>query len=515
MPNVQKDQLFILVKSLTKAEKRNFKMYASRSQSGGDSKFLQLFDALDRMSQYDDKVIIKKVASIEKRHLANLKRHLYKQILTSLRLIYIQKNIDIQIREQLDFARILYGKGMYMQSLRLLERIKQTAVDHHQDVLHLEILEFQKLIESRHVTHSRQVEHKMERLLVESLQRSQITHDINLLSALNIQIHGYYIQSGHATTDKEKRKSLEFFNRHMPKGLDHRQLTFFEKANLYQSWMWLHYINMNLAKAKESAAQWVNLFIEDPRMSGKDPDLYIRSLYYLLMLLFLNQEKEDFSRYQAHLDAFISSSWEELNDNSKMLASVYKNLSQLNHCLLHRDFQAGIAAIPDIQESLKPYQNYIDEYRSLLFDFKFAYLHFALGNFDKALDFLNNIVLIKNAQLPKDLQIYASLLQIKCLYETGQYDLMSYFISPLGRLINKYSSKNKTQLALLEFLKKLAMVPPSEATPAFQAFQHEMKELRKDPFETKAQYYLRPNLWIISRLENCTIQEASTELEKV
>lgn len=515
MPKVQKDQLFILVKSLTKAEKRNFKLYATRSQSGEDSKFLQLFDALDRMSQYDDKVIIKKVASIEKRHLSNLKRHLYKQILTSLRLIYIQKNIDIQIREQLDFARILYGKGMYMQSLRLLERIKQTAVDHHQDVLHLEILEFQKLIESRHVTHSRQVENKMERLLMESLRRSQITHDINLLSALNIQIHGYYIQFGHATSEEDRQNTLEFFNTHVPEGLDHRQLTFFEKANLYQSWMWLHYINMNLTKAQESAAQWVNLFMEDPRMSGKDPDLYIRSLYYLLMLLFLNQEKEDFARYRLHLEEFIDNTWEDLNDNSKMLAGVYRNLTLLNGYLITNDFKSGIAAIPAMQKSLAPYENYIDEYRSLLFDFKFAYLHFAVGDFDKALDFLNNIVLVKNPQLPKDLQIYATLLQIKCLYKTEQYDLMSYFISPLSRLINKYPSKNKTQLAILDFLKKLAMAPPAEAEQIFHAWYEQIASLRKDPFENKAQFYLRPELWIKSHLENQTVQEASYQLEKV
>lgn len=515
MPNTQKDQLFILIKSLTKAEKRNFKLYASRSQSGGDSKFLLLFDVLDRMAQYDDKMIIKKVASIEKRHLPNLKRHLYKQILTSLRLIYIQKNIDIQIREQLDFARILYGKGMYMQSLRLLERIKQTAVDHHQDVLHLEILEFQKLIESRHVTHSRQVENKMERLLMESLQRSQITHDINLLSALNIQVHGYYIQFGHATNEAGRLNSIEFFNTHVPDGLDRRQLTFFEKANLYQSWMWLHYINMDLAKARESAAQWVNLFVEDPRMSSKDPDLYIRSLYYLLMLLFLTHQKEDFERYLVYLNVFMEDTWEDLNDNSKMLASVYQNLSKLNHSLLHNDFQAGIATIPVIQKSLGDFDNYMDEYRSLLFEFKYAYLHFAVADFEKALDFLNNIVLIKNTQLPKDLQIYASLLQLICLYETKQYDLMSYFISPLARFVNKYPYKNKTQLLLLDFLKKLAMLPPSEAIAAFTTFDREVAKLRKDPFEAKALHYLRPDFWAKSHLDNCTVEEASYELEKV
>ena len=35
------------------------------------------------------------------------------QILSSLRLIKNEDNIDIQLHEQLDYARILYNKGLY------------------------------------------------------------------------------------------------------------------------------------------------------------------------------------------------------------------------------------------------------------------------------------------------------------------------------------------------------------------------------------------------------------------
>lgn len=516
MLKTQKDQLFILIKSLTKAEKRNFRLYVTRFQSGGDTKFLQLFDALDRMGEYDEKAVIKKIVSIEKKQLANLKRHLYKQILTSLRLIHIQKNIDIQIREQVDFARILYGKGMYMQSLKILDRIKQIAVDHHQDVLHLEILEFQKMIEVRHVTHSRQVENKMERLLMESLQRSQITHDINLLSALHIQIHGYYIQHGHTQNKADQEALLDYFNTHMPDGLDKRQLTFFEKTNLYQSWMWYHYINLNLDKGRESAGQWVNLFMENPHMREKDPDLYIRSLYYLMIFHFLSAKKEDFHYYLQKMEDFASTHQEDFNDNSSMLVCVYSNLSYLNYYLLNHKFEEGVAQIESIQNQLLQYNQYIDEYRILLFDYKFAYLHFGIGQFEEALDYLNKIVLIKNPQLPKDLQIYASLLQLICLYETKQYDLMSYFISPLSRTIHKYRGRNKTQSLLLDLLKKIVAIPPSEASSVFTAFKHkELQTILNSAFEQKAIRYLRPDVWIKSHTDNCTVKEATMVLENV
>ena len=96
MFKAQKDSLFTLVKSLTKAEKRNFKLYVNRLQNSGDRKFLQLFEALDKLNAYEEDTLLKKTG-IAKKHLANLKRNLYKQILTSLRLIHINKNIDIQI----------------------------------------------------------------------------------------------------------------------------------------------------------------------------------------------------------------------------------------------------------------------------------------------------------------------------------------------------------------------------------------------------------------------------------
>ena len=54
MPNRSTDPLFQLIKSLEKSEKRNFKLYATRNTASEDLKIVQLFDALDKMKQYDE-----------------------------------------------------------------------------------------------------------------------------------------------------------------------------------------------------------------------------------------------------------------------------------------------------------------------------------------------------------------------------------------------------------------------------------------------------------------------------
>ena len=50
----QQDHLFHLIKTLTKAEKRNFRLYVTRNQSSDDLKFLHLFDVLDKQKEYED-----------------------------------------------------------------------------------------------------------------------------------------------------------------------------------------------------------------------------------------------------------------------------------------------------------------------------------------------------------------------------------------------------------------------------------------------------------------------------
>ena len=103
MSKDQKDNLFLLVKSLTKSEKRQFKLYVGRLDVNQDSKFLNLFNFLDKSKAYDETAILNREI-VKKQQLANVKAHLYKQILISLKLNPSHQNIRSQIREQLDFV---------------------------------------------------------------------------------------------------------------------------------------------------------------------------------------------------------------------------------------------------------------------------------------------------------------------------------------------------------------------------------------------------------------------------
>ena len=67
MSKHNKENLFLLIKSLSKSEKRQFRLYVGRVKSNKDSKFIKLFNLLDKSTKYDEFEIIKKNYLISKR----------------------------------------------------------------------------------------------------------------------------------------------------------------------------------------------------------------------------------------------------------------------------------------------------------------------------------------------------------------------------------------------------------------------------------------------------------------
>ena len=502
MPNAVKDQLWRLVRSLTKAEKRNFKLYARRSDANANAKFVQLFDAMDRLEEPDDQVLLNRLPIISSSQLSNLKRHLYGEIMTSLRLLYINKEIDIEIRQQIDYARILYGKGLYLDALRILERIKQRALEHHQDILHLEILEFQKLIEARHVTRSRQVKNKMDLLLNESAERSFITLQTSELININIQIHGYYIENGHSRNEKEVAAVKEFWER-IQKPTNKRyelRSTFFEQINRFQSVMWYHYIRLDLEKALEAAKNSVGLFGVNSPMILKDPDLYVRCLYYVGVMAYLRGDRDELKRSEQGLEHYRQNQAESFNDNTQNIAATYHSLLKLNCKFQKEDWPSARTLMKELLILQQENEIQMGQHRWLLFEFKFAAIEFIAGNYSEALDYLNHIIETKVSLLQEELLINTRLLHLLCHFELGNLSLVDYHLTNLGRLLKRSQDSAQSHQLAITGIRKLVRLAAGEQLLVFEQWREKLTELQTIPYERKANTYLQISWWLDQKI---------------
>src|ERR1700712_861045 len=257
MPNRSTDSLFQLIHSLQKSEKRNFKLYVKRNTSNNDLKIVQLFDALDKMKEYDEKELLNKAASIKKEQLSNMKAHLYRQILASLRVLESNENIDIQLHEQLDYARILYNKGLYLQSLRILDRVKENAKAHNQLSFLIGVLFLEKKIETLHITRSMQ--DRADALTSESNDTNVMLVKVTKLSNLSLQLYSWYIKNGHARNKNDEKEVENYFHENLTDDIKKPE-GFYEKLYFTQSYCWYAFIRQDFLLYYRYSQKWVDLF---------------------------------------------------------------------------------------------------------------------------------------------------------------------------------------------------------------------------------------------------------------
>lgn len=507
MPNRSADALFQLIHSLQKWEKRNFKLYVKRTSSNEELKFLQLFDALEKMSDYDEAVLLKKAPSITKQQLSNIKAHLYKQILSSLRMLDNETDIDIQLHEQLDYARILYKKGLYHQSLKLLDKIKDAAKSHNQVSLLVQVIFLEKKIESLHITRSMQ--DRAGQLTSEANAVNDRLIMITRLSNLALQLYSWYIQHGHARNEKDEQDLILYFQQNLPSGA--QQATgFYERMYLYQSYCWFAFIRHDFLMYYRYTQKWVDLFHAEPFMIEIDTANYIKGMHNLISAHFDLQNYQKFEEALKRFEEFAECKIVTGNENNRIQVFVYLNIARLNKHFMEGTFIEGLQLVPQIEEKLAEYTLYLDRHRILVFYYKFASLYFGGGYYEKSIDYLHKIINWKT-DLRSDLQCYARLLHLIAHYELGNFDILEYLAKSVYRFMAKMENMSRVEEEIMKFLRQSLQTPKNQIKGELEKLLHRLKSLERSRFETRAFLYLDIISWLESKLRNVAVQDIIRE----
>lgn len=503
MSNSVNDPLFLLVKSLVGPEKRHFKLYISRNQATEDSKFVRLFDALDGSKEYNEEAILKKVPSITRQQLPNIKAHLYGELLTSLRLLHSLKNTEIQIREQIDFARILYNRGLILQALKILDRVKAHAKANSHFILTLEILQFEKDIEARHITRS--LKGRAAELIAQTNFSIQQINEVTHLSNLALKMYELYLENGHVT-DQEHSEAIERIFKESIKGINETQISFFGKAYFHQCYCWYYVIQLDFARYYRHAEKWVKLFTEHPEAKKEDPFLYVKAVHNLLNSLFIigrgdkmNKELKELERFYAFAGAF--------SENLEIQTFVYLYTSKINQHFLQGTFTEGLALVQPIEDKLKQYQQYIDMHRVLVFYYKIASLYFGSGDNENAIEYLNKIIHLKVGQLRTDIQCFARLLHLIAHYELGNMELVEYLIKSVYRFLSKMENLDAVLTEVFSFLRRSLSSRPKNVKQSFIGLRNKLETVSTNKYSRRSYQYLDIVSWLESNIEHVPVQE--------
>jgi hypothetical protein len=511
MANHQKDFLFVLIKSLSKSEKRQFKIFASRLETSSNTKFIELFNILDKSEVYDEKMILKN-GLIKKVQLSNLKSYLYKQILVSIRLNIPSQNIRYQLREQIDFAVILYNKGLYKQSLKILDKTKALAIENDEKYMAFEIVEFEKLIESQYITRS--IQGRADELVVQAKELNYRNTISSKLSNLSLQLYGIMLKTGYVKSDAEYKYIDDYFKKHISK-LDESKFGFREKYWFYNANLWRSFLVQDFLASYKYAFKWVTLFYDNPNMIYLNPVFFLKGNNYLLESLYMLKYKSKFKKYLVLLEETIKDARFPINDNIASLSFLYLYNNKLNYHILEGSFVESEYLIPEILNKLKIHSDHLDEHHEMLFYYKIASIYFGNEKYAECINYLEKIINNKNLSMREDLMCFSRLLCLIAHYELGKDFYIENQIKNTYKFLIKMNDMHEVQKEIIRFMKNLNSIYPSDIKKEFIKMKERFVELDKNTYEKRAFLYLDIISWLESKIENRKISDIIKEKAKI
>lgn len=503
MANRSQDALYQLIHSLQKSEKRHFKLYIKRNSSREDLKIIQLFDAIEQLPEYNEALLLKKAPGIRKQQLSNLKAYLYKQILAALRLLKTHDSLDLQLNEQIDYAHILYKKGLFMQSLALLERAKTIAKTNHKFNFLVPALALEKRIESLHITRSS--EDRAWELTRDALRISEHIHLTTILSNLSLQLYAWYIRFGHSLREEDEQQVITFMKQNIPESAWHDK-GFYERLYLYQGLTWYHFIRQNFVLYFKYAQKWVDLFNEEPIRKRVETGFYIKGLHYLLNSHFTLHQVRRSAEVIAAFEEFAATERVQANENFSIQAFLYITQGKINHYFMTGEFDKGLELIPGIEEKLALYSPVIDRHRVLVLNYKIATLLFGTGNYSASIDYLQKII-NDDSDLRNDLQCYARILHLFAHLELGNNELVTHLVKSVYRFMQQLKNLTVVEEELVKFLRHKVLLKGREFNKALQELLDTIKGYEKNRFETRAFAYFDITSWLEAKIKGTTMSE--------
>ena len=454
MANKYSSHLYELINSLTKAEKRYFKVYVSRHTASDSQNNEQiLFDAIDKQKVYDEDVLLVQLsehAFIKKFSIA--KARLYDTILKSLDAYYSEKSTEQIIRNELHFIEILFEKSLYKQCLKRLKSAKKQAQKYNKRHLYLELLQWEKKIIEKDSYQSSSTKSlfnlsKEEKELIESLSLNSKLWELKsiLFHKLN--------KIGRARTKEE----INFLKQDLEPVITSLDIPENKVglSYLFNHLQGAYYFGIqDNKKSLDTVQKTIKLVEEHPNEFGDEPNILISSLTNGVYLSLKNNDIQQAQQLYAKLKSLYELHKEQGSKDLiiKLKSSLWS--IQLLLIKLTCNFETFDKLQFKIVEFVESNENKINSSRLAFFYYNLAHILFIQDKFSESLKWVNK--LLNNIAIDESQEIYsfAELLNLFLHFELGNNDLVQYNLKSTKRFLKTRNKLFDYEEVILNFFTK-------------------------------------------------------------
>ncbi len=455
------EELFYLIKSLSKSEKRYFKLSTQGSES---AEYLSLFDAIEAQKIYDEtkiKVLFKDKAFVTQ--LTTIKNYLKHRILQSLRNYHARISINAVLIDIIRNVEILFHKGQYEICNSELKRAEKKAKNFQHDLLLFHIQDWKRKV------HQMMNPKDFETLkIITQKQKSTLKFTNEYIDLILANVDPTQFSMSY-------KKSVSLQNRTLKTLHRYRKLI----------------TTSDYDKAKRSIEELIKEWEQNPALLKEYFAMYFSVCNNLLdFLMFNKQYKEAFVRVlllKQKTHAVETASAALIKEKLKLYTielEIHRKLKEL-----HTTHEV----IDEIQEFLEQHKTLIPNYNSVSFCFQFSAIHFMKKDYKKVLQWSTDILNHKTKNDRQDLITYIYWLHLLTHYEMSNESMLQHQIDDMKKHLKKHKTIDFYEKILLKFLLKTVNHSEIEKRKALKQLQ---EQLDKHPIPKHVLEYVEFNKWI-------------------
>ncbi|MBC9932070.1 hypothetical protein [Chitinophaga qingshengii] len=485
-----------LVKTLSKSEKRQFRLYTRKHT--GTKEYITLFDLIDKNDFTQREQLEEKFrqshAGIS---LDNAARYLLRILTDCLIQSRVKEDDSFQLLYGLLRVNMLKERNLPEEGYRELKKLQQMAdviqdqfinyLFFRQELNHLAAFNFQGLTEKKLV--------EIQMKARNAIKDIRSTHEHYSL----YELLKYRLQTtGKAVSEEEKRQlndlvlsEMSIVNAKAGNNLESRKLHL-----LFQS---SFFTNIGDYRSALKTFYQLNSLFEKNKVLWQHPPLdYLAALDGILDSLRTTGRYEEMPFYVARLG--------QLDDNTypeyfRYMVRKSVMIYQLVLLMGTGEYNAAIAYIEDRDDSLLKAYSMADEEKQCELFFCAGRAYYHAGQYKKAQQFINEIVLIGKVSHQSVIYRAARLLSILVHYEGGNLAYLDYEIRSFKRAFQYASVRLKIESMLFKTIKATpAKNGPVRNRQLWEKIGPVLESAEKDKYEMQLRKYFDFGGWIKQQL---------------
>lgn len=474
----QTDDLYQLVRALTKSEKKFFTQYVNLYENGSSPIYLKLFSFLNDEERYNEERLFKKFRDpLFKKNYPVTKHYLKNLIIKTMR------HSDITVREDRDLTvyildvKRMMAKGLFPMAKKMIEKLKEEAYEAEKffDVVHLIAMQ-RGLISMGYYRYEPEVNldalDNEEELCLEKV--SQLRQIMNA----TIKIHGLMNYDTNAIPAEVEKQIEELGKKKYLQKYD-ELLSAKAKHTFLQFWA-LYYCAFGDYKKYLDYANRRLKFVTQEKIPSTVSNWIILAYNHCLAASLLTN---DFSQFETRLKLLESMELKSAFHDADRFQTV--SIFGLLYYLKQNDEAKTRLYIQYSLEGMNRFGPFISKSFKYTLRTTIAYAYLKLKLLDDCLHEVNDLMALTNGETRRDFVGHVKVINLMLRFEMKEYAYMAYLLKNTYRFFTHYLYTSPAHRFAITYMKKALRVREARTLAELNAESlEELRAMRINPHES-------------------------------